>query len=151
MFFRCQFACYFLLLLLLNACSDPAPSIATQWGTPEAIATEFFDALYNTDDLNKVKYFSTKKYAALLESYGTTRQVSRILINVSFDDVDISINSSNQNVRQQYEDEANISVVLIGHYQNERIAEVRLVTLVKHGGRWLVNSVTEDKPSRAAH
>ncbi|WNO60746.1 hypothetical protein [Rheinheimera sp. MMS21-TC3] len=151
MLFRCQSACCFLLLLLLNACSDPAPSIATQWGTPEAIATEFFDALYNTDDFEKVKYFSTKKYAALLDSYGTTRQVSRILINISFDNVDISINPSSQNVRQQYEEEADISVVLIGHYENERIAEVRLVTLVQHGGRWLVNSVKEDKLSRSAH
>lgn len=129
------------LLLALNACNEPAPAIATQWGTPEAIATEFFDALYNADDLEKAKNFSTESYAKLLDSYGTTRQVSRILINVSFDEVVITINPSSRNVRQQYDNEAVISVVLTGLHRDKKIAELRSVTLIKQGGRWLVKAV----------
>ncbi|CAM3876171.1 hypothetical protein [Rheinheimera salexigens] len=140
---------WFGLLLFLTACSDPAPAITTQWGTPEAIATEFFDALYNANDLDKAKNFSTNNYANLLESYGTTRQVSRILMNVSFDEVIITLNPSSSNVRQQYDDEAHISVVLTGTHQGKKIADMRSVVLVKQSGRWLVNAVKADKFSRA--
>lgn len=139
---------WLLLLVFLNACSDPVPAIATQWGTPEAIATEFFDALYNDNDLDKVKSFCTAEYADLLESYATTRRVSRVLINVSFDQVTITINPSSRNVRQQYDEEAHISVVLTGQHQNKKIAELRSVVLVKQGGRWLVSAVKADKYSR---
>jgi hypothetical protein len=138
-----------LVLILLTACSDPVPAIATQWGTPETIATEFFDALYNGNDLEKVKNFSTTEYAALLDSYATTRQISRILMNVSFDQVTISLNPSSRNVRQQYDEEAHISVVLTGSHQNKNIAELRSVVLIKQGSRWLVSAVKPDKYSRS--
>jgi hypothetical protein len=82
------------LLLLLVACSESTPKVNAQWGTPEYIATEFFHALYNDKDLEKAKQLSTEDYAALMESYGSVRQVNRTLMNMSFDSVEVRVNRS---------------------------------------------------------
>ena len=137
-------------LLLLNACSDDSPTVNAQWGTPEYIATEFFQALYNDKDLEKAKSLSTKEYAELMQSYGTVRQVGRTLINLSFDHVDIRVNSSGGNLREQYEDEADIELLLTGPHNGKQIDEMRVVEMVKQNSRWVVQSVKVDKFSSGA-
>lgn len=136
------------LLLLLSACEEKAPPVNAQWGTPEFIATEFFDALYNDKDLEKAKKLSTPKYAALMESYGTPRQVVRTMFNMPFDKVTISVNRAGQNLREQYEDEAEVTLVFSGPHNGEQIAEMRVVTMVKLKGKWVVQNVKVDKFSK---
>lgn len=143
---------YFLLplFLLLAACSDDSPQVNAQWGTPEYIATEFFHALYNEKDLNKAKQLCTKDYADLMESYGTVRQVGRTLMNMSFDQVDIRVNRSGGNLREQYDNQANITILLTGQHDGKQVDELRVVEMVKDGSRWVVQAVKVDKFASSA-
>lgn len=136
------------LLLLLSACEEKAPPANAQWGTPEFIATEFFDALYNDKDLEKAKKLSTPKYAALMEAYGTPRQVVRTMFNMPFDAVTISVNRAGQNLREQYEEEAEVTLVFSGPHNGEQVAEMRVVTMTKYKGKWVVQNVKVDKFSK---
>jgi len=143
---------YFLLplFLLLAACSDDSPKVNAQWGTPEYIATEFFHALYNEKDLNKAKQLCTKEYADLMESYGTVRQVGRTLMNMSFDQVDIRVNRSGGNLREQYDNRADITLLLTGPHDGKQVDELRVVEMVKDGSRWVVQAVKVDKFASSA-
>lgn len=138
------------LLLLLVACNKNAPQVNAQWGTPEYIATEFFHALYNEKDLEKAKQLSTADYAALMESYGTVRQVNRTLMNMSFDTVEVRVNRSGGNLREQYENETKIAILLTGPYNGKQVDELRVIEVVKHDNRWLVKAVQVDKFSSSA-
>lgn len=138
------------LLLLLVACSEEKPAVNAQWGTPEYIASEFFNAIYNEKDLEKAKHLSTKEYADLMESYATVRQVARTLLNMSFDHVDIRVNRSGGNLREQYEDVAKIDILLTGYHDGKQIDEMRTVELLQVKSKWLVNEVQVDKYSSSA-
>lgn len=138
------------LLLLLSACTEDTPKVNAQWGTPEYIATQFFHALYNEKDLEQAKALSTAEYAALMDSYGSVRQVGRTLMNMSFDSVDIRVNRSGGNLREQYEDIAAIDILLTGPHDGKQVDELRTVELVRSGNRWVVKTVQVDKFSSSA-
>lgn len=137
------------LLFLLAACNDK-PEVNAQWGTPEYIASEFIIALYNDKDLDKAKKLSTKEFAELMESYGTVRQVSRTLVNASFDRVDVRVNRSGGNLREQYENIAQIALLLTGMHGGKQVDELRTVEMIQQNNRWVVNSVLIDKYSSSA-
>lgn len=141
---------YLLLIMLLTACSEDKVQVNAQWGTPEYNASQFFHALYNEKDLEKAKQMSTAEYADLMESYGSVRQVGRTLMNMSFDSVDIRINRSGGNLREQYGEMAEIAILLTGTHDGKQIDELRNVQLVKQNGRWLVHMVKVDKYSSSA-
>ncbi|WP_460861400.1 hypothetical protein [Rheinheimera gaetbuli] len=145
-----KFICLLLLPLLLLGCAEDKPAVNAQWGTPEYNASQFFHALYNEKDLEKAKQMSTAKYADLMESYGSVRQVGRTLMNMSFDTVEIRINRSGGNLREQYGDMAEIAILLTGVHDGKQIDELRNVQMVKQNGRWLVHMVKVDKFSSSA-
>jgi hypothetical protein len=130
--------------LLLIGC-DRNPPVNAQLGTPEYVAGEFFHAIYNEKDLSKAKGVATTNYASLLSSYGTARQAGRTLFNMNFDNVQINVNRSGRNLREQYQDDATIQLILDGEFDGKRIQEVRTVVLVRQRGKWLVNEVQADK------
>ncbi|HAW92713.1 MULTISPECIES: hypothetical protein [unclassified Arsukibacterium] len=136
-------------IILLCACNEKPKSNA-HWGTPEHIATEFFHALYNEKDLEKTKSLSTEELAALLDAYVTPRQVGRTLMNMSYDTVTIEVNRSGQNLRQQYDDNADVTLVFSGERDGKNIDNLRTVRLVKKRGKWLVAEVKTDPFSSTA-
>lgn len=134
----------FVAILALVGC-EPSAKINTQLGSPEYIAEAFFHAIYNDKDLEKAQNMSTKEFASLLGSYGTARQAGRTLFNMNFDKVLINVNRSGRNLREQYQDHANIQLILDGEFDNRRIQETRVVVLVRHRGNWLVSEIQADK------
>lgn len=135
--------------LLLTGCGEKPKSNA-HWGTPEYVATEFFHALYNDKDLDKAKSLSTEEFAALLDAYVTPRQVARTLLNMSYDNVTIEVNRSGQNLRQQYDNDADITLVFSGEHAGKQVDNLRTVSLVKKGGNWRVTAVKADPFSHTA-
>lgn len=130
--------------LFLFGC-ERNPKVNAQLGTPEYIAGEFFHAIYNEKDLAKAKGMATSDYASLLGSYGTARLAGRTLLNMNFDTVQINVNRSGRNLREQYHNDATIQLILDGEFDNQRVQEVRTVVLVRQRGEWLVKEVLADK------
>lgn len=132
------------ILIALTGC-EPSPKVNAQLGSPEHIAGEFFHAIYNDKDLEKAQSMSTKEFASLLGSYGTARQAGRTLFNMNFDNVLINVNRSGRNLREQYQDHANIQLIFDGEFNDRRIQETRVVVLVRQRGNWVVSEVQADK------
>lgn len=139
---------WFIIVMLLISGCERASQLNAQRGTPEYVAAEFFNALYNEKDLEQAKRVSTPEFAELLGSYGSTRQVARIMLNMTFDSVEISVNRSGQNLRQQYDTEANITLILTGSYDGAKQTDMRTIVLVKQKGRWVVSHVKNDPFSK---
>ncbi|WP_333607202.1 hypothetical protein [Arsukibacterium sp.] len=142
-----------LLVLALGtamlACGEK-PNGNTHFGTPEHIATEFFHAIYNEKDLDKAKSLSTDELADLMASYGTVRQVARTLLNMSYDEITINVNRAGQNLREQYDNKANITLVFTGMHNDRQHENMRTVTLVKQRGNWRVAVLHQDRFSSSA-
>lgn len=136
------------LLITLQACGDK-PQGNNPLGSPELVATEFFNAIYNEKDLEKAKSLSTAELADLLDSYGTVRQVARTLINMSYDQVTINVNRAGQNLRQQYDSDATITLVFTGMHNDTQHENIRSVSLVKQRTNWRVSAVHQDRFSSA--
>lgn len=117
-------------------------------GSPEFAAGEFFHALYITKDLTKAKALSTPSYARILDAYGNTRGIVRTLYNMSFDEVTISIDRTGKNLREQYGNTAEITMLLEGKSNGDKKIELRVVKLVKEEGKWLVEGVKPNPYSR---
>jgi glycyl-tRNA synthetase beta subunit len=140
---------FFLSFLLLAGCSEK-PTSNAHWGTPEHIATEFFHALYNEKDLEKAKSYSTAEFASLLEAYVTPRQVARTLLNMSYDEVTIEVNRSGQNLRQQYDDDADVTLIFSGQFNGKKVDNMRTIQMIKKSGKWLVHTIKIDRFSNTA-
>lgn len=134
--------------LLLLACSDDAPKVNADLGSPEYAAGEFFHSLYTTKNLERAKALSTESYARILEAYGNTRGVVRTLYNMSFDEVTISIDRTGKNLREQYGNHAEITMLFEGKSNGNKKIEVRIVKMVKEDGRWLVEGIKPNPYSR---
>lgn len=134
--------------LLLLACSDDAPKVNADLGSPEYAAGEFFHSLYTTKNLERAKALSTESYARILEAYGNTRGVVRTLYNMSFDEVTITIDRTGKNLREQYGNHAEITMLFEGKSNGNKKIEVRIVKMVKEDGRWLVEGIKPNPYSR---
>ena len=133
-----------LFLLLLTACSEPNEALSGTFHAPEHAAAEFFDAIYNKNDLKLAKSLSTPELAELIAHYGTPRQVARTLINMSYDEVTINVNRAGQNLREQYGNETDVMLVFSGPFDGRIVNEMRVVRMVRVRGRWLVAEIKND-------
>ncbi|MCH8537532.1 MAG: hypothetical protein LAT66_07135 [Alkalimonas sp.] len=118
------------------------------FAAPEHAAAEFFDAIYNQNDLELAKSLSTESLAELIDHYGTPRQVARTMINMSYDEVTINVNRAGQNLREQYGNATDVTLVFTGSFDNRTINEMRVVRMVRIRGRWLVDEIRNDPFSK---
>ena len=112
--------------------------------TPEAAAMNFFNAIYNTRDLNTAFKLSTPRMQRLLESYAAINNVQRHVINLMYDDVTLTLDTGNVRMRTQYADHMRITVILSGMYDGDKIDEVRRVHLVNDRNHWKVDKIDTD-------
>lgn len=137
-----------LFSLLLFACTEDAPKVNADIGSPEFAAGEFFHALYTSKDLERAKALSTESYARILDAYGNTKGVVRTLYNMSFDEVNISIDRTGKNLREQYGKTAEITMLFEGKSNGNKKIETRVVKMVKEDDRWVVEGVKPNPYSR---
>ncbi|MDP4537345.1 hypothetical protein Q3O60_14220 [Alkalimonas collagenimarina] len=135
-------------LLLLLSCAEDNTALSGNFAAPEHAAAEFFDAIYNQNDLELAKSLSSQSLAELIEHYATPRQVARTVINMSYDEVTINVNRAGQNLREQYGDATEVMLVFTGTFDNRTVNEMRVVRMVRVRGRWLVDEILNDPYSK---
>jgi hypothetical protein len=133
-----------LFTLLLSACFDEDPSKITTVNDPEIVAMAFFDALYNEKNVEKAASVCTPKLARLILHYRSSEAVGRHLFNMSYDIVKMSPDSSGVKVREQFKGKANITIYFDGHYQENRIKDVKRLAIVQQNGKWFIDKLLKD-------
>jgi hypothetical protein len=136
------------MLLLLTACGEKGETaVKEDLSTPEYTATKFFYTLYENKDIKATAKYVTPKLARIIKSYGSTKAVTRHLLNMQFDEVIIEIDRG-RNLRETYGEKASISLIFRGQFQGNKIADTRTINLVKREGQWLISKIKDDPYAR---
>ena len=135
-------------ILMLVACGGDSPEIKAENDSPEYKATEFFYAILIEEDLNKAVNASLPKYGRIIKSYGSTRQFTRNILNMRFDEVEIEVDHGSRSVRKRFGDSAVLNVILHGKHNGNKIADMRQVKLTKVKGKWYIEKVLDDPFAR---
>lgn len=133
-------------LLLLSGCNKKAGSETGEVneGTPEYAAVAFAQALYNDADIDEALALSTDRMRRILSSYHTTRNAQRHVMNLKYDKVEIKPDGGNRIGRMQFAEKATITLFFSGSYNNERVEDLRNVHLLRQGGQWKIDRVSND-------
>lgn len=147
-----------LLALTLASCGGDTssdPSNQTNKGTasstsdsPEITAVAFFEAIYVDNDIKKAQKFVTPSLQRVMSSYHSGKAMGRTLLNMSFDDVVITVEDTNKSVREFYTDKADVMLIFTGTHDGSKQVNMRMVKMVKQKGKWLVNEIKNDPFAR---
>lgn len=131
-------------LTLLTACGEDNSKKITTVDNPELVAIAFFDALYNEKNVEKAASVCNPKLARLILHYRSPGAVARHLFNMSYDKVEIKPDSAGVKVREQFKDNANITIYFDGYYQNNRMKDVKRLAIIQRDGKWFIDKVLKD-------
>jgi len=136
--------CSSIFLFACTESSDNIPAFANP-NTPEYRALTFFDALYNSKDINLAMKYATKKHRRIIKSYGTTKGYARYVLNMKFDPgVELKIDRTLGQIELGDPNKTTVNILFTGKYLGEMNNDLRKVNFVKVDGEWLISEVDED-------
>lgn len=110
-------------------------------GTPEDAAINFFDAIYNKQDMELALQLSSPRMKRLLKSYIVPSQAQKHLFNLMYDKVEIALDTGNTRIRTQFAKNSKVSVFFTGYYIDDKIEDIRVASMMKVDGKWRVDRV----------
>lgn len=126
---------------MLSACKEEK---ITKINDPEVVATIFFNALYNEKDIEKAASICNPKLARILLHYRSPEAVGRHLFNMSFDSVEITPEDSGVKIREQFEEEAKVTIFFEGIYNENKLKDVKRLLLVQTKTGWAIDKILKD-------
>ncbi|GLX80074.1 hypothetical protein tinsulaeT_34140 [Thalassotalea insulae] len=133
----------FPLLFLLSACGDQEEQIK-EIDNPEKVAIAFFNALYNEKNLEKAASVCSPKLSRIIMHYKSPKAVARHIFNMSYDKVMVEPDSSGVKVREQFKNKAVITLYFDGSYNDERLKDVKRISLIQLDDRWVIDKILKD-------
>ncbi|WP_206486346.1 hypothetical protein [Thalassotalea sp. G2M2-11] len=131
------------LLILLTACGQDENKIK-DIDNPEKVAVAFFHALYNEKDLEKAASVCSPKLSRILLHYKSPNAVARHIFNMPYDNVVIEPDSTGVKVREQFKNKAVITIYFDGYYNEERLKDVKRISLIQLDDHWVINKILKD-------
>ncbi|MGJ8680194.1 hypothetical protein [Paraglaciecola sp.] len=110
---------------------------------PEFAAIEFFNQIYHTKDLSGAIKYSTPKMERLLRSYHTNKAVQKHVLNMRFDKVKIQPSTRSAG-RNEFAQEAKISLFFEGTLDDNVLKDLRIISLVRLNKEWKVDKVSAE-------
>lgn len=132
------------LTLLLFGCNEVDKNKINNVDNPEVVAIEFFNALYNEQNIKKAASVCNPKLSRIILHYKSPKAVARHLFNMSYDKVDITPDDSGIKVREQFNSSAIITVYFDGYYQDNRLKDVKRLSLVQVDDKWVIDKILKD-------
>ena len=101
--------------------------------------------MYNEKNVQKAASVCDPKLARLILHYRYPQAVARHLFNMSYDKVEIKPDDSGVKLRKQFKNKATITLYFNGFYQENRLKDVKRISLVQvDGGTWVINKILKD-------
>ncbi|ARD46431.1 hypothetical protein [Colwellia sp. PAMC 21821] len=132
------------LTLLLFGCNEVDKNKINNVDNPEVVAIEFFNALYNEQNIKKAASVCSPKLSRIILHYKSPKAVARHLFNMSYDKVEITPDDSGIKVREQFNSSAIITVYFDGYYQDNRLKDVKRLSLVQVDDKWVIDKILKD-------
>jgi hypothetical protein len=125
-----------------------AGTAATATDSPEVTAVSFFKAILVDNDIKAAKKHAAPSLKRVMDGYASAKAMSRTLLNMSFDTVEITVEDTNRNVREFYTDKADVMLIFTGTKNDTRVVNMRMLKMVKQNGKWQVNEIKDDPFAR---
>lgn len=143
-----RFVIIALITLLLTACGEKEKGLG-RYGmmdenTPEFAALAFMKSIYEGENINRAVELSTDSMARILTRYHTNRNVQRHIINLRYDNVSIVPQGANRVGRNEYADNATVTLFFSGMYNDDKIEDLRTVKMIRDDGQWKVDRINPD-------
>ncbi|NQZ88453.1 MAG: hypothetical protein HRT54_12850 [Colwellia sp.] len=132
------------LTLLLTACGDDENGDIKTSESPEDVSVAFFNAIYNEKDVKKAAKVCSPQLSRIILHYKSPRAVARHLFNMSYDSVVASPDDSGVKIREQFKGAAIITVYFDGIYDNNRVKDVKRLSLIQVNGDWIIDKILKD-------
>ena len=132
------------LTLLLTACGDDESGDIKTSESPEDVSVAFFNAIYNEKDVKKAAKVCSPQLSRIILHYKSPRAVARHLFNMSYDSVVASPDDSGVKIREQFKGAAIITVYFDGIYDNNRVKDVKRLSLIQVNGDWIIDKILKD-------
>lgn len=132
------------LVLLVSACGEEDKNKITEVDDPEIVTIEFFNALYNENNIKKAASVCSPKLARIIMHYKSTKAVARHMFNMSYDKVEIKPDDTGVKVREQFKGSAVITVYFDGYYNDNRLKDVKRLSLIQIDDRWVIDKILKD-------
>jgi hypothetical protein len=131
-----------LSLFFLASCGGEEP--IQEIPDPELVAVAFFEALYNEKNVEKAASVCSPQLARIILHYKSPRAVARHLFNMSYDKVIVKPDDSGVKVREQFKQNAVVTLYFDGYYNEEHLKDVKQLAMVQKDGRWLIDKILKD-------
>lgn len=135
---------FLVLLAVISISGCGGEKKISELDNPELVSIAFFNAIYNEKDIKKAASVCSPKLARIIRHYKSTQSVGRHIFNMSFDSVKVTPDSSGVKVRKQFEGAAKITVYLEGIYNENRVKDVKRLSLIQIGDKWVIDKVMKD-------
>lgn len=132
------------LTLFLMGCEETDKNKISNIDDPELVAVEFFNALYNENNIKKAASVCSPKLSRIILHYKSSKAVARHLFNMSYDNVKIKTDDSGVKIREQFKDSAKITIFFDGYYNGERLKDVKRLSFVQIDDKWIIDKVLKD-------
>jgi hypothetical protein len=140
-------------LVLVQACSSPDEEEirAGKYGmmssdTPQYTAILFMRAVYNDKNLDRVVALSTKRYGRILSGFYTNKNIQRQVFNLRLDSMQAEPVSGGSLLFSELQEEAEIEIKIIGTRGNDKVVDLKTLSMVKVKGDWKVKAVNNTVP-----
>jgi hypothetical protein len=130
--------------LLLFGCGEPDKDVISDLDHPEVVAIEFFNALYNEKNIKKSASVCSPQLSRIILHYKSPKAVARHLFNMSYDKVEITPDDSGIKVREQFKDNAVITVYFDGYYNDDHIKDVKRLSMIQIDNKWVIDKILKD-------
>jgi len=139
------------IFLVIGCGSDENEVNAGKYGmmsneTPQYNAVLFLRAVYNEDELSKAISLSTERYGRILKGYHTNNNVQRQVFNLRLDTMETEPVSGGSLLLNERVEKAEIEMKITGHYNGDKIYELKTLSMVKVKGDWKVQDVNNTVP-----
>lgn len=113
---------------------------------PGEVAIEFFDAIYNQQDLKAAADLATPQYSRILKSYYTVESVQKVLFNRRYDSVEIEEdrNLSGISFTKSHTKKTSVTLMFDGTFNGGRFRDLKQVVMQKQRGEWRVDKLKAD-------
>ena len=131
-------------MLFILGCGESDKDRIKDVDNPEVVAIEFFNALYNEQNIKKAASVCSPKLSRIILHYKSTKAVARHLFNMSYDNVEITPDGSGIKVREQFKNSAIITVYFNGYYLDNNVKDVKRLSLIQIDDKWIIDKIMKD-------
>jgi len=108
------------------------------------VAVAFFDAVYNSKDIDKVRKLSSEDFKNKISQYKTARHFSRRMLNMQFDSVTMNTAAAKTQIIDEFNVQVTMTVLFTGQRNGSTIKDYKKIRLIKKDNTWLVDKLLDN-------